>query len=154
IYGLFWLGGWLWLLLMPEDEETPYPDIDLAWAEAMKALLQTGTDLTSAPLFLVLGKPAGTEDALVEACGLGLQVCRSGPGPAPLRVYAGPNAIFVTCAGASLLGELAEMLSGVKEPVLDGEMDGAPSIRLGGGTMLPNADLIKIQKVLRGASGR
>src|SRR5207253_8295729 len=61
VYGLIWLGWYLSRLLAAEEEETPYPDIDTAWEEAIGALEQGGIDLKSAPLFLVLGKPAGTE---------------------------------------------------------------------------------------------
>lgn len=151
IYGLIWLSWYLWLLLTPEQEETAYPEIDDAWGEAVAALEQAGIGLSSAPLFLVLGQPSGTEEALFEASRLRQSVRRAPPrAKAPLHVYAGNDGIFVTCAGASLLGQLAEILSGVTEPVFeDGESDGTQSIRLGGGTMLPDANMKKIQQILR-----
>src|SRR5215472_5344641 len=155
LYLLLWLGWYLVKLIGTEDEESRYPDIDAAWEEAMRALDQAGIDVKSAPLFLVLGKPAGTEEALFDASGQRLNVRRVPPRAAsPLQVYAGPEAIFVTCAGASLLGELADIVAGVKEPVMGGELDGQPSMMLGGGTRLPNANFIKMQKILRGAGGR
>jgi hypothetical protein len=156
VYGLIWLSWYLWILLTPEQEETAYPDIDAAWEEAIAALEQAGIGLASAPLFLVLGKPNGTEEALFEASRLRLVVRRAPPrAAAPVHVYAGNDGIFVTCAGASLLGQLADILGGVKEPVIeDGESDGTQSIRLGGGTMLPDANMKKIQKILRATHGR
>src|SRR5215471_3221196 len=155
IYGLVWLGWYLLKLLATEEEISAFPDIDAAWSEAMKALDQAGIDVKSAPLFLVIGKPAGSEEALFDASGQRLMVRRAPASvTAPLHVYAGPDAIFVTCAGASLLGNLADILAGVKEPVMDGEMDGSPSIVLGGGTRLPNANFIKMQRILRNAGGR
>jgi hypothetical protein len=151
VYGLIWLSWYLWLLLTPEQEETAYPDIDAAWGEAVTALEQAGIGLASAPLFLVLGKPSGTEEALFEASRLRLSVRRVPPrAAAPLHLYAGSDGIFVTCAGASLLGQLSDILGGIKEPVFeDAESDGTQSIRLGGGTMLPDANMKKIQKILR-----
>ncbi len=155
VYGFIWLAWYLWKLLSEEQEESPYPDIDAAWGEAMGALEQAGVSLVSAPLFVVFGRPAGTEEALFESCGVSLPVKRVPPrAGSPLHVYAGPDAIFVTCAGASLLGELSSILAGIKEPVADAEMDGSPSVVVGGGTMLPNANLIRIQKILRAAQGR
>jgi hypothetical protein len=154
IYGLLWLGWWLWTLLTVEQEESPYPDIDTAWDEARRALEQAGYSLDAAPLFLVFGKPAGTEEALFEASGMSLPVKRVPPRvAAPLHLYAGRDAIFVTCAGASLLGQLADLLAGVKEPVPEQPADagGGPSIRLGGGTLVPDANIRKIMEINRRA---
>ena len=85
----------------------------------MKALDQSGIDVRSAPLFLVIGKPAGSEEALFDASGQRLMVRRAPASvTAPLHVYAGPDAIFVTCAGASLLGNLADILANAADPNL------------------------------------
>jgi hypothetical protein len=155
VYGLIWLAWYLWSILATEEEESPYPDIDTAWSEAMRALEQGGYDIKSAPLYVVFGRPAGGETALFDASGMRLTIRGAPPRvAAPLHVYAGPDAILVTCAGASLLGDLADILSGVKEPILDGEADGQQSMMLGGGTRLPNANFMRMQKILREAGGR
>jgi len=60
-----------------------------------------------------LGKPAGTEEALFLAAQLQLVVKQAPQRPeAPLHVYANRESIYVTCAGASLLGAQAGILSG------------------------------------------
>src|SRR6266851_4783866 len=51
VYILSWLGWWLWKLLQPEEETSLFPDIDDAWAEAVKALEQGNIDLTEAIVF-------------------------------------------------------------------------------------------------------
>ena len=43
VYVLCWLGRWLWDLLSPEQESPAFPDIDLAWQEAVRALDQAGS---------------------------------------------------------------------------------------------------------------
>ena len=104
LYVLAWLAWWLWKLLMPEEEGSVFPDIDAAWGEALNALRKEGLDPTEAPLFLVLGKPVSSEDALFIAAQLPLKVKGEPRTEAPLHVYANADAIYVTCAGASLLG--------------------------------------------------
>src|SRR4051794_30181610 len=42
VYALCWLGRWLWDLISPEREESAFPDIELAWQEAVRALDQAG----------------------------------------------------------------------------------------------------------------
>src|SRR5262249_854808 len=113
IYALAWLGWWLYKLLGSEEEGSEFPDIDAAWEEAMRALEKGGISLLDAPLFLVVGKPAGSEEALFLAAQLQLTVKQAPQRPeAPLHVYANRDGIYVTCAGASLLGQYATMLTG------------------------------------------
>jgi hypothetical protein len=113
VYALSWLGWWLWKLLWPEKEASDFPDIDDAWDEAVVSLRQAGIDLTEAPLFLVLGRPAGGEAGLFHAARLQLTVSGVPRSPdAPLHVYASREGIFVTCAGASLLGRQAALFAG------------------------------------------
>src|SRR5438128_1243254 len=38
VYALCWLSWWLWKLLVSEEEESSFPDIDGAWEEAVAAL--------------------------------------------------------------------------------------------------------------------
>jgi hypothetical protein len=110
-YALCWLGWYLWKLLGPERETASFPDIDEAWAEGLYALKSADIAVEQTPLFLILGRPAGSADDLFFASQLPLQV-RSVPkrADAPLHVYANKEAIYVTCEGASLLGRVAELL--------------------------------------------
>jgi hypothetical protein len=111
IYVLGWLGWWLWQLLLPEEKASAFPDIDAAWSEARQALDRAGIDLTEAPLFLVLGRPRGTEESLFAAAQLPLQVRNVPRRPAsPLHVFASRDGVYITCAGASLLGRQSLLL--------------------------------------------
>ena len=74
IYVMMWLGWWLWKLLQPEEETSDFPDIDEAWAEAVKALEQGNIDITEVPLFLVVGKSAAPEEAMFAAAQLNLTI--------------------------------------------------------------------------------
>jgi hypothetical protein len=112
VYALSWLGWWLWNQLGPEQESLVFADIDQAWNEAVRALDQASIDLTEAPLFLVLGRPRGTEEALFQGAQLRLQI--SGiprRADAPLRVYASRDAVYVTCPGVSLLSRQSDLMS-------------------------------------------
>jgi hypothetical protein len=106
LYVLAWLGGWLWQLTGPDHVGWDYPYINQAWDEAVMTLAAAGIDPRTVPLFLVLGRPEGPEDALFLGAELGLRVWHAPRyAGAPLHVYGSPGAVFVTCAGASVLGE-------------------------------------------------
>ncbi len=112
IYLLTWVGWWLWRLLGTTDAVSEHPDIDRAWKEATAALEQAGIDITHTPLFLVLGRPSGSETDFFNATRLPFtvpQVPRSET--APVRVCANNEAIYVTCADVSLLSHLAAVLA-------------------------------------------
>jgi hypothetical protein len=110
---LSWLGWWLWQLLTPEPEGSDFPDIDAAWDDARAALNQAGIDLTEVPLFLILGRPAAPEEALIQAAQIPLTVKLAPRDPeAPLHVYGNRDGIYVICPGASLLGKQAALLAG------------------------------------------
>ncbi len=135
VYFLTWTGWWTWKLLMAAPPPSSFPDIDAAWEEGMRALAQGGIRVTDMPMFLVLGRPEAPEDHFFNAAQLQLVVKQSPPGPmAPLHVYASRDAIFVTCAGASLLGKHASIvaLEGIEQ--LGGTEGG------GGGGESPEAD--------------
>jgi hypothetical protein len=118
VYLLGWLGWWLWQLLRPEEDLGEVPDIHAAWEEAVDALGRAGISLTQTPLFLVLGRPQGTEEALFRAADSSWHVHNVPPGPdAPLHVYANHDGIYVTCAGASLLGRYVAWLQ--EQPAFD-----------------------------------
>lgn len=112
IFGLLlYAAAWLiWFIsqLPAEALESDYPAVDAAWAEALRALDREGIRLTEVPLFLVLGRPEAAEEYLFRA-GLSPLLVRQAPADpqAPLHVYANRDAVFVTCAGASLLGRQA-----------------------------------------------
>jgi hypothetical protein len=112
LYALGYTGWWIYRLLVAPAEATFFPDIDEAWDEAVKALDQAGISLTETPLFLVLGRPETAEEALFHGSGMNWVVKQSPVGTRhPLHVYANRDVIFVTCAGASLLGRQAALLS-------------------------------------------
>jgi hypothetical protein len=117
IYALGWLAWWLWKLLGPEEETSSFPDIDAAWEEAKDALGQAGIELTEVPIFFMLGRPIGGEAALLQAADLRLVVKQTpSRGNAPVKVFANHEGIYITCAGASLLGKQAAILSGEEDP--------------------------------------
>jgi hypothetical protein len=111
-YVLTWLGCWFWGLLVAEEAEERFPDIDRAWREVVAALDRAGLALDQLPLFLILGQPEGEEPALFRAAQMPWVVENVPAIPdAPLHVYADREAIYVTCAGASLLGRHAAVLA-------------------------------------------
>jgi hypothetical protein len=152
VYLLAWLARWLRRLLM-EEETSDYPDIDEAWDEAVDALGQAGIALSEAPLFLILGQPAGGEEALFGASQLPLLVKQVPRRPAaPLHVSANAEGIYVTCAGASLLGRQAAILAGHVQVSADGQ-GGVPGPEIGGDedpfkTMRPRGKLLEVQAIL------
>jgi hypothetical protein len=115
LYALVWIVWWIWGLLAAPEEGPDFPDIAEAWTEAVQALGAAGIALTDLPLFLVLGRTEGPEDGLFDAAHDVQWQVRAPQRPAPLHVYATlqPNyqGIYVTCAGASLLGKLAANLA-------------------------------------------
>jgi hypothetical protein len=158
LYVLVWLAWWLWTLLGPEAVSSDFPDIDQAWETALRALNQAGIDLREAPLFLILGRPQGSEAALFEGAQLQLKIANLPKDDrAPLHVFANRDGIYVTCAGASLLGRQAAILAGEGDSSLDGFADGAAAgVAAGPGddlfkTLQPKGRLKEVQTVLQRA---
>ncbi len=116
LYVMLWLGWWLYRLLMLDIEPvgSEFPDIDRAWSQAMESLRQSDIALDNAPLFLVLGWPSTSEDDFFRAAGIKGPV-RLVPGDpdAPLHVTANRDGIWLTCPGASLLGQYRQESPGV-----------------------------------------
>ena len=106
MYVLLWLAQWYWSQLSPNRQDANFPDIDRAWGEVLQALARAGLSLQEAPLFLVLGRTQSPEPVLFNAAGLHLKL-RGVPDrdDAPVRVYASRDAIYLTCGGASVLGQ-------------------------------------------------
>jgi hypothetical protein len=119
VFLFLWIGWWVWKLWTEEVEESPFPDIDAAWAEAVHALERAGIRISEAPLFLVLGRPATGEPNLFRASKVEWKIDVPEKEEAPIHVYANRDAIFVSCAGASLLGEYAALLAAAKETTSD-----------------------------------
>jgi hypothetical protein len=127
LYVLAWLGAWLWQLTGPDVVGWEYPDINIAWDEAVSALAAAGIDLRRVPLFLVLGRPEGAEDALFLGTELKLRVWNAPRFPgSPLRVYATNDAVFVTCAGASVLGRQTTLFA--REHAAERSVPAAPAV--------------------------
>jgi hypothetical protein len=128
VYCLGWVVRWLWLVWAEEEEVSDFPDIDRAWAEAMRALGEAGIDLQEVPLFLVLGSPAVGEDFLFEAAQLPFTV-KSVPlyADAPLRIYANrQDGIFVTCTRITRLGRRAALLAMRAKMVSESPLEDLP----------------------------
>jgi hypothetical protein len=159
IYSLSWLGWWLYKLLIPEEDVSAYPDIDRDWQEAVGALRQVGIDLSEVPLFLVLGKPEGGEETFMHAAFTASQMpslVKYAPArsDASVRLYASREAVFITCAGASLMGRNAEMMNetvdtgGGGGPGGSNQLDASVAFK----TIAPTGgNLEGIQKILRQA---
>lgn len=158
LLGFVWLVWGLWRVLWPEIGDD-FPDLDAAWEEAVAALSEAGIGLCDAPLFLILGRTAGGDASLFSASQVPWSVEHIPAEPeAPLHVYANADGIYVTCAGASLLGfqsalwsgdlELAAVLAGLDpaEGPIEGPEDDAFK------TLQPKGKLQEVQQVLAQAA--
>ncbi len=139
-YVLGWLGWWLWKLLLPGEDESAFPDIDQAWDRVIEALGKSGIGLGDAPLFLVLGRPARSEEALFQASAISLDI-KGQPGrDAPIRVYANRDGIYITCAATCLLGRQATLLTGEAAETPSGHVSAS-----GGDPMLESVSLMTLR---------
>jgi hypothetical protein len=141
LYLLGWTAWWLWKLLAAAEEKVGFADIESAWNEGVQALQRAGVQLTEVPLFLMLGRPEAPEEFLFQAARLDLIVKQTpNRATAPLHVCATRDAVYVTCAGASVLGHHASILAleglqewpGRRTAEIDAEGPGANT-----GTLLP-----------------
>ena len=107
-YALVWLG-WLLHRVLSIDVGpvvAEFPDIDRAWSQALDALERAEIHLEETPLFLVLGSTTDSDEALFHAAGIKAQVKQVPRDPTePLHVTANRDAIWLTCPGASVLGQ-------------------------------------------------
>lgn len=125
LYGMIWMGWWLYQLFKIEVPQvtSEYPDIDHAWKEAVEAIERAGIALDNTPLFLVLGGCSSGEGALFQSAAIKAQVKQVPSDQAqPLHVTANNDGIWVTCAGTSVLGQ---HLAGLEEGT-----DGATEVSL------------------------
>jgi hypothetical protein len=156
-YLLVWLAWGLSQLIVPEEIDSDFPDIDAAWDEAVQALRQAGARITDLPLFLVLGRPAGGEKALVQAAFPPGQKALRVPGvpaaaDAAIHIYANVDGIYVTCPGASLSGEHARRLSA--EPQAVAAVGGMPEEESTYATMVPTDHLQDVAAILSRAKSQ
>lgn len=110
IYAITWLG-YFWWKLFNRGDAAEFPDIETAWEDAIRKLAQGGYKLGDAPLYVVLGKPTSGDDSLFLASGQRIEVRAPLAVDSPLRIFAGPDAIFVCCSGASTWGAFADALA-------------------------------------------
>jgi len=62
LYAICWLSWWLWKLLISDELDSHFPDIDEAWDAAVVALRKARLDLKDLPLFLIIGQPQGDDE--------------------------------------------------------------------------------------------
>jgi hypothetical protein len=97
----YWLKMWL------EGDVSRFPDLDDAWKAGVAALESKGIDISTTPLFLVVGAP-GEKSArtLFQASTLDLIIHEVPPGKAPLQWYSDGHGIYLVCHDASCLSKL------------------------------------------------
>lgn len=87
-----------------QEEQTEFPDIDEAWATALRTLSYAGTDIRYVDLFLVLGVDEKQEPHVVRPLGLPRNVVApSTEVDCPLRVYADRETVYVVCSNVSAI---------------------------------------------------
>jgi len=142
VYAMIWMGWWLYRLLNLEvaPVTSEYPDIDRAWSQVIESLARADISLDATPLFLVLGGSSSGEEVLFHAAGIKAQLKQVPKDPAePLHVTANREGIWVTCPGASILGQQLLAFEGGAdghgEVTLDtlSEGSGNPFKTMGGG---------------------
>lgn len=129
-YALMWIGYFWWKIFNSEDS-AEYEDISIAWDDVTQKLNASKIDINEVPLFLVLGRPANGDDTLFQACGQKIEMRAPEKSISPIRVYAGPNAIYVACSGASTWGRFCERLSNpddISYETADEGIDGGKTI--------------------------
>jgi hypothetical protein len=112
LYAMIWLAWWLYRVLIGDIDPvtSEFPDIDDAWAEALKKMKSEEINPDEVPLFLVLGWPSSSEEAFFRSTGIRAQVKQYPHDPSnPLHVTANRHGIWVTCPGASVLGQVNQM---------------------------------------------
>ena len=115
VYAMIWMGWWLYRLLNLEAAPvtSEYPDIDRAWSQVLESLARADISLDATPLFLVLGGSSSGEEILFHATGIKALVKQVPKDPAePLHVTANRESIWVTCPGASILGQQTPRIRG------------------------------------------
>jgi hypothetical protein len=124
VYLLSWLG-YFWWRLLNRGEVAEFEDIHTAWRDGVRRLSQAGIGLGDAPLYLVVGRPVSGDDSLFLASQAKIEVRAPNVPDSPIRIFAGREAIYVTCSGASTWGRLADALASPESFVSAGPASGA-----------------------------
>lgn len=110
-----WLGG----------RPSRFPDIDAAWKAGVAMLEERGLDLSSLPLFLVVGvHDQNQSQALFRASGLSSVGGQTPTGPAALHWLVDERGIFLVTTGASQLARLAQAVQSAPQPVAPAQNPG------------------------------
>ena len=121
---LSWIGYFWWKLFSQEDA-AEYPDIQDAWEEAVRKLKQSGIRVGDVPMYLIVGRPESGDDSLFLASGQKIEIRVPNTPAPPIRIFAGKDAIFVTCSGASTWGRFVERLG--NPDAIGGDLPGGGS---------------------------
>jgi hypothetical protein len=119
LYLLSWLGYFWWQLLNRGDVPE-FEDIAIAWREGVRKLDKAGIDLRDSPLYLVVGRPVSGDDGLFLASQAKIEVRAPSIPDSPIRFFAGRDAIYITCSGASTWGRFADALASPESFVAEG----------------------------------
>ena len=160
VYFIFWQACWVWKLLQPEAIESVFPDIDDAWNQAVESLAKAGIGIGDTPVYLVFGRVSGAEESIFQGVPGGLAVTGGSPSGSPVRAFANADGIYVTCPGASLLGNPGTTVQAPMAQALDqsiaasrGGMDMGASIgmekSIGMGSV--GGDIGRVQQIIRAA---
>jgi hypothetical protein len=130
VYTLVWLSQGLWLAMQRDPPPSGLPDLDAAWDQAWAGLERSQIDLSTTPIYLVLGSLTDEMRALLAALGAAPMAQRPN---APVHVWAQREAVFVVFAGhadgsADRLQALCERLRGIRgaSPALQGVVLSVP----------------------------
>ncbi len=141
----FWLKMWM------EGDVSRYPALDDAWADGVKALESKGIDITTTPLFLVIGSSSEkAARSLFQASSLDLDVAQVPQGKSPFQWFSDGESIFIVCHDCSCLSVVNRQASALgpttptSQPDLRGTAaSGQDGIRgtmvAGGGTVRSSA---------------
>ena len=108
LYAMIWMGWWLYRLLNLDvpPVTSEYPDIDRAWSQALEAWPRRHPPRRTRPCSWSWEASSSGEESLFHAAGIKAQVKQVPRDPAePLHVTANREGIWVTCPGASVLGQ-------------------------------------------------
>ncbi len=91
-------------------EESPYPEIDRIWYDAMNECERLGIFLDKVPLFVGLGSPSGQFGGhLLKIAEMNMSVSVPQQGEGDIAVFANSQAVFVFLPKCSCLSALAAM---------------------------------------------
>jgi hypothetical protein len=160
VYFIAWQAWWVWRLLQPEAMASVFPDLDEAWGQVVSSLEKAGIGVGDTPVFMMFGRVAGVDEAIFQGVPGGLAVTGGSPSGSPVRAFANRDAIFVTCPGASLLGNPGTIQQGSPGQGLDQSIQagrGGPNLgasigmdkSIGMGSV--GGDIGRVQQLIRAA---